>query len=58
MRKKDLIMGIINKSLGNCTELWEPVVNDFPRVTLERMSKLLKPIERINMNQLKDKCFE
>lgn len=50
-------MGIIDKSLDNCTELWEPVVNDFLKVTLEKMAKLLKPIEWINMNQLKDKYF-
>lgn len=30
-------------------------MDKFPVVTLKKMSKLLKPIERISLNQLKDK---
>lgn len=55
--EKDSILGLVDKSLssGNCTELWEPIVNEFLKVRLEMMLELLKPIEMIKMNLLKDK---
>lgn len=55
--EKDSILGLVDKSLGlgNFTELWEPIVNEFLMVTLETMPELLKLIEMINMNRLKDK---
>lgn len=35
-------------------ELWEPVVDKFPEVTLKEMLKLLMQVKRISLDQLKD----
>lgn len=41
-------------SVDNYMEVWKPIVNEFPNIALKQMPVLLEPVERINMNWLKD----
>lgn len=52
--EKDSVVELINRSLDNYMEMWNPIVNEFPNITLKLIPVLLEPVERINMNQLKD----
>lgn len=49
---------MIGRSLVNCTELWEPILKGFPNVTLNKIPALMKPIETIDMDQLRNKLSE
>lgn len=41
--------------MNNWTEMWRPVVEELPVETLKTIPKLLRMIEQISLEQLKDK---
>ena len=46
---------LFDKNSSNWAELWEPITKKFPDVVLERIIELLKPSEKTNFEQLKEK---
>lgn len=53
--ERDSLIETVRKSLSNWTDLWEPVTGNLTETTLRKMTKLLEPIDRISLDQLKAK---
>ena len=49
--KKKSFMKLMKTNLSDWTKLWEQIV-EVPEITLKKIPKLLKPVERIGFEQL------
>ena len=53
--EKDSLVKLIKTSFSNWTEVWDPITEKYPEVTVKKIPDVLKPVEKIDLNQLEKK---